>query len=65
MTQKERNTELKKMSGDEDVILDNSFDALPDVIDKDYGFFMMFGRPDIHKGSETTNYDSIVSVPIK
>lgn len=53
--------EMKEMSDDEAVMLDNSFDSLPEIMDKDYGFFMMFGRLDVPK-SEVSHDDSITRI---
>ena len=41
----------------------NTLESLPDVIDKDYGFFLMFGPPDENITKQTTNYDAVVAVP--
>jgi hypothetical protein len=38
---------LKNIVTDEDTFMDfNPLDVLPEVIDKDYGFFLMFGHQD-------------------
>lgn len=37
----------KKITVNEDSFEDfNPLDVMPDIIDKDYGFFLMFGNPD-------------------
>jgi hypothetical protein len=41
----------------------NPLDLMPATIDRDYGFFMMFGNPDNHiPGKASDNYDSSRSV---
>ena len=41
----------------------NTLDALPEMIDKDMGFFLMFGPPDENITKPSINYDAVVSVP--
>jgi hypothetical protein len=46
----------------EDTFVDfNPLDLMPDTIDKDYGFFMMFGHLDSQRGKATTNFASEIS----
>lgn len=48
---------------DETFVDYNPKDVLPDVIDKDYGFFLMFGNPDIPlENTASNNLDSEVSL---
>jgi hypothetical protein len=44
----------------EDTFVDfNPLDVLPEIIDKDYGFFLMFGHPDNPiSGTASSNLDS-------
>jgi len=40
----------------------NPLDALPDMIDKDYSFFLMFGKPDNPiPGPPSNNYDAEIN----
>ena len=41
----------------------NTLESLPDIIDKDYGFFLMFGPPDENITKTQVNYDAVVSMP--
>jgi len=41
----------------------NTVDDLPEVIDRDMGWQLMFGSPDEDTTRTSTNYDAVVSVP--
>ena len=44
----------------------NPLDMLPEVIDKDYGFFLMFGKPDYPKeNTASNNLDSERTLSVK
>jgi hypothetical protein len=49
----------KKVEVNEDTFVDfNPLDVLPETIDKDYGFFLMFGHPDNPiPGTASSNLD--------
>lgn len=55
---------LNNVTTNDDAFEDfNPLDVLPEVIDKDFGFFLMFGNPDNPlPGTESTNYDAEISV---
>ncbi len=57
----------KNVKVNEDTFEDfNPLDVLPEIIDKDYGFFLMFGNPDNPiSGTASSNLDSEVSNPQK
>jgi hypothetical protein len=59
--------ESKSIDIDRESYVDyNPLEMIPDVIDKDYGFFLMFGKPDKYwPGTASTNFQSIRSVPQK
>ena len=41
----------------------NTLESLPEMIDKDYGFFLMFGPPDENTTKQSVNYDAVVEMP--
>lgn len=43
--------------------INNTLESLPDVIDKDMGWFLMFGEPDENTTRTSTNYDAVMAVP--
>lgn len=55
-------TNNKKVKTEESYVEKNPMDSLPETIDKDYGFFMMFGEPDLPiPGTASNNFESIRS----
>jgi hypothetical protein len=56
-------TEKNVVLSDEEFVDFSPLDVLPDTIDKDYGFFLMFGNPDKPiSGQASSNLDSEVSL---
>lgn len=43
--------------------INNMLESVPDVIDKDMGWFFMFGPPDENTTRISTNYDAVMAVP--
>lgn len=58
MTNSENNSENKSTSNKEESYVEkNPMDSLPETIDKDYGFFLMFGEPDVPiPGTASNNF---------
>lgn len=55
-------TSKNVLLNDEAFVDFNPLDVLPETIDKDYGFFLMFGNPDNPiPGTASNNLDSEVS----
>ena len=59
----EMRTSNKVEKNEDTYVEQNLMDSLPDVIDKDYGFFLMFGEPDYPLPGTPTNFGAVMSVP--
>jgi hypothetical protein len=55
--------EAKSKKIKESTEINNTLSALPEVIDKDMGWFLMFGQKDENTTRVSTNYDAVMSVP--